>query len=228
VAFERRFAAVLPFGVVVGVSLPAEPPDDRGWPAALHADERAFARTLRDGRRAAWLGGRLALRGALEGAGVAVPEPILATDRGGPRLPPEAVGSISHKASLAIGLAAPARSPALTLGVDLEEARPLRFDVAERVLTQAERTELPAAGPARDAHLLRAFSAKEAIYKALDPWVRRFVGFHEAEIAFAGGRLAARLTLARGEGPFTVELHDASDLTGGGHFLIAATVARGR
>ena len=67
-------------------------------------------------------------------------------------------------------------------------------------------------GPARDAEVLLLFSAKEAIYKALDPWVGRFVSFQEAQIAHApGGGLAARLTLARGEGPFAVELHDAGD-----------------
>jgi 4'-phosphopantetheinyl transferase EntD len=74
--------------------------------------------------------------------------------------------------------------------------------------------------------VLRAFCAKEAIYKALDPWVRRFVGFHEARVAFAGGRLSASLALTRGEGPFAVELHDASGLAGSGHFLIAASIAR--
>jgi len=226
VAFERRFAAARPFGVCVGVTLPAAPPPEAEWPGALHRDERIFARALSEGRRTAWIGGRLALRGALEAAGLQAPDAILATDRGAPRLPPDAVGSISHKTALAIAVAAPARSPAVTIGVDVEEARPLRFDVADRVLTESERAGLPAAGLARDLLVLRAFCAKEAIYKALDPWVRRFVGFHEAEIVFTGGGLSARLALTRGEGPFAVELHDASDLAGGGYFLIAATVAR--
>ena len=225
-AFERRFVARLPFGTCVGVSLPPLPVPEAEWPAALHPDERGFARALREPRRAAWIGGRVALRGALEAAGVAVPDAILPTDRGAPRLPAGALGSISHKTALAVALAAPARAPVVTLGVDLEELRPLRADVAERVLTAAEQAALPGAGADREACVLRVFSAKEAIYKALDPWVRRFVGFHEAEVTFAGERAQARLRLARGEGPFAVALHDASHLTGGGHFLMAATVAR--
>ncbi len=225
-AFERRFAATLPFGLCVGVALPPGPVPESDWAPLLHPDERVFARDLREARRTAWVGGRLALRGALEAAGLAAPGAILATDRGAPRLPPDALGSISHKTALAIAMAAPARAPAVTIGIDLEELRPLRADVAERVLTAAEQAALPAPGPERDACVLRAFSAKEAIYKALDPWVRRFVGFHEAEVTFAGGRPRARLALALGEGPFTVELHDASHLAGGGHFLVAAAITR--
>jgi enterobactin synthetase component D len=226
VAFAQRFLAATPFGVCVGVSLPAAAPPDSEWPQELHPDERIFARALTGARCAAWLGGRVALRCALEASGLDAPDAILATDRGAPRLPSGVVGSISHKTSLAVALVAPVNSPAVTMGVDLEEVRPLRFDVAERVLTPEEQALLPPAGPARDAHVLRAFSAKEAIYKALDPWVRRFVGFDEAQVGLAGPRLSAQLALARGEGPFTVDLYDASNLAGAGYFLIFAAVGR--
>jgi 4'-phosphopantetheinyl transferase EntD len=226
VAFEHRFLAATPFGVCAGVSVPAASPTESRRLAELHPDERFFAGELHEGRRATWIAGRLALRDALEAAGLAAPDGILATDRGAPRLPVDVVGSISHKRALAVAMVMPATSPALTIGIDLEEVRPLRVDVADRVLTEAERTELPPLGPARDAQVLRAFCAKEAIYKALDPWVRRFVGFHEAQLAFDGARITARLALARGEGPFAVDLYDASHLVGAEHFLIVAAIGR--
>jgi len=94
------------------------------------------------------------------------------------------------------------------------------------VLTPGERAALAGLDePARAAELLFRFAAKEAIYKALDPWVRRFVAFHEAEIATTpdGGR-AATLTLARGEGPFSVSLRDAS---ADGLVIAEAWISRG-
>jgi 4'-phosphopantetheinyl transferase EntD len=222
VAFERRFLVELPFGTCVGVALPAGEFD---LPASLHPDEAAFARTVPEMTRAGWVGGRVALRAALAAAGLEAPGPILATPRGAPLLPPDVVGSVSHKRSIAVALAARASNPSATVGIDVEVIRPLRADIARRVLLPEEQALLPPEGPARDAAVLLAFSAKEAIYKALDPWVRRFVAFEEAILSRApDGGLRARLALARGEGPFTVELHDARGGGDPGLFLIAARV----
>jgi phosphopantetheine--protein transferase-like protein len=116
---------------------------------------------------------------------------------------------VSHKPTLAVALVGRADPAApATLGIDLEVLRPLRHDIAPRVLTpdeQAEVARLP--GEAREAEVLRRFAAKEAIYKALDPWVQRFVSFQEAETARdAGGRLSASLALAGGEPSLRIEL----------------------
>ncbi len=215
-AFEPRFAVAVEWGACAGVALPDVAPPESEWPAALHAGERAFARALGDARRAAWIGGRLALRAALDLAGLPCVAPILPTERGAPRLPDGLTGSISHKAGLAVAIAGPAGHPPISLGVDLEQLRPLRADIAARVLTERERAALPAAGPERERVVLRFFSAKEAIYKALDPWVGRYVGFQEAEVAFhPGGALSARVALAHGEGPFAIELQDLGREAGG-------------
>jgi enterobactin synthetase component D len=232
VAFETRFTLALPFGVCLGVALPEV---DSGAPFALpgelHPGEAAFADPLPPIRRAAWAGGRVALRRALALAGFAAPAAILATPRGAPALPAGLVGSISHKhghkQAIAVALVAAATDPPATVGIDVEEVRVLYPGVAERVLTDRERAALPAAGPARDAAVLLRFSAKEAIYKALDPWVGRFVEFEEAEIAAApDGALAATLALEKGEGPFAVELHDARGAGQPGLILTAARVRR--
>ncbi|HZL20900.1 MAG TPA: 4'-phosphopantetheinyl transferase superfamily protein [Polyangia bacterium] len=229
-AFERRFVRTLPFGICVGIALPDGPDrhDDDGarfeLPAVLHPDEAAFARTLSPVRRSGWVGGRVALRAALQAVGVDATAPLLATPRGGPLVPAGAVGSVSHKSDLAVALAARAETPPeATLGIDVEVVRSFKHDIARHVLTAGERAVLPPEGPARDAEVLRLFSAKEAIYKALDPWVQRFISFQEAEIARASGGLTATVTLAQGEGPFAVELHDAS---GDGILLLAARATR--
>jgi enterobactin synthetase component D len=223
VAFERRFLRELPFGFCVGVSLPADGAFE--LPEDLHPMEAAFARALPEARRAGWVGGRVALRAALAAVGVGAPDAMLSTPRGAPILPPGAVGSVSHKRAIAVALAARAPTSRATVGVDVEELRPLRTDISRRVLTPDERARLPPDGPARDAAVLLAFSAKEAIYKALDPWVQRFVSFEEATVARAPeGGLTARLALTGGEGPFTVELHDAAGADEVGLVLVAARV----
>ncbi|MFL5304630.1 MAG: 4'-phosphopantetheinyl transferase [Polyangia bacterium] len=222
--FERRFTARLPFGVCVGVALPDAVPAESDWPALLHPDERDFARGLAEPRRASWIGGRVALRAALDAAGLSSREPLLATARGGPRLPAGATGSISHKSDLAVAIAAPVGQPPATVGIDLEQLRPLRVDVSARVLTPGERDGLPLPGPQRDAHILRLFCAKEAVYKALDPWLGRYVAFQEVEIHDG---LAVRLTLSDGAGPFAVALAEPVDLAPGGYVLMTAVARLG-
>ncbi len=222
-AFERRFRLELPFGICVGVSLPEQGAFE--LPAALHPAEAAFARALPEARRAGWVGGRVALRGALAAVGVEAPEAMLSTPRGAPLLPAGAVGSVSHKRTIAVALCARAADPRATLGIDVEDLRPLRTDIASRVLTSDELAVLPADNPARDAAVLLTFSAKEAIYKALDPWVHRFVGFQEASLAREpDGALTARLALTGREGPFAVELHHASLAEEPEALLVAARV----
>jgi 4'-phosphopantetheinyl transferase EntD len=144
----------------------------------LPAEELAMAATMTPVRRRTWLGGRAALRLALQRAGFDAP-PVLVDDRGAPTLPPGIAGSISHKEELAVALVA--REPGgARVGVDVEIDRPRRIDISSRVLTPDELREIEPFAPAdRDREVLLRFSAKEAIYKALDPFVRRYVGFHE-------------------------------------------------
>ncbi len=50
------------------------------------------------------------------------------------------------------------------------------------------------------------FSIKESIYKALDPYVHRYVGFHEAEVhPDLQGTARVELRLKNGEGPLQVD-----------------------
>ncbi|MEZ4402251.1 MAG: 4'-phosphopantetheinyl transferase superfamily protein [Kofleriaceae bacterium] len=176
----RAFALDLPHGRAVAVAIgEAGDVDDAG--DASPAAERAAAARYGDRRAREYLAGRRALRAALADLGVGPIDAIAADDRGAPRLPPTVVGSISHKGSLAIAVAAPAEG--WTLGIDLEARAPRRVDISRRVLTPAEAAavaHLDADGRARA--VLRTFSIKEAVYKAIDPYLRRYVGFLEVEV----------------------------------------------
>ena len=82
------------------------------------------------------------------------------------------------------------------------------LDIASRVLRDAERDELAGLDETdRAREVLLRFSAKEAIYKALDPFVRRYVDFKEMSVS-PGPDGAAVVTpyLREGEGPFAIEV----------------------
>jgi 4'-phosphopantetheinyl transferase EntD len=148
--------------------------------ARLHVDERAHAGSLAPIRRRDWTAGRAALRAALDAAGLACDAPVLADDRGAPVLPAGVQGSVSHKQGIAVALAAPS-GPA-RIGVDVERHAPTRLDVSSRILTPAELATLSTDPLLRGQQVALRFSIKEAIYKAIDPFVRRYVGFREVAV----------------------------------------------
>jgi enterobactin synthetase component D / holo-[acyl-carrier protein] synthase len=181
-------AAWCPAGALVRVAGDAPAPSlavvDPGEALArLHPDERSAGAALPIARRRDWAAGRLALRAALEQAGYGDHAAISADERGAPRLPAGWGGSISHKRGLAIAIAQ--RDDAWRLGVDLELDAPSRVSIEGRVLTAGERDALARLGLDADAHgraVMLRFAIKEAIYKAIDPYVRRYVGFQEVEL----------------------------------------------
>lgn len=199
------FHHATPHGVLTAVHIPDSPdPVPERVLASLPGPEAAFARELRAYRQVSFVGGRIALRAAAAQLGQQVP-PILPDDRSRPRLPPALAGSISHKRDLAVGMVSQAAHG--TLGVDLEDYAPQRPSIAGHVLTEAEQATIASLPEGRRwIALLVRFSIKESVYKALDPYVRRYVGFTEAEVdPDLEGRARVALTLANGEGPFTVD-----------------------
>src|SRR5215510_283909 len=179
-SFAVRFKRELPAGVCIGVSLPEG--EAFALPPALHPAEAAFVHGSAASRRAGFIGGRMALRLAIEALGGEADQAgqaILSTPRGAPALPAGFVGSVSHKRELAVAIVARAEpTPRTTVGIDLEIPRPLRADIASRVLTPDESAALADLDPAaRDGEVLFRFAAKEAVYKALDPWLQRLVSF---------------------------------------------------
>jgi 4'-phosphopantetheinyl transferase EntD len=205
IPFTLSFHHATPHGVVSAVNIPDSPePVPETVLATLPPAEREHALGLRGYRQVQFVGGRIALRQACEQLG-ARPPSLLPDDRGAPKIPPGLVGSVSHKTTLAVGMVA--RAAAGTLGVDLEDYGPPRPNIASRILTPPELEEI--AGLPEDRRwisIVLRFSIKEAIYKALDPYVRRYVGFHEARVhPDLEGRAAVSLDLERGEGPFEVD-----------------------
>jgi enterobactin synthetase component D len=191
----------------------------------LRLPEQRFAERLSEARRGTWIAGRVALRAALEDLGLET-GPILVTDRGAPLMPEGVLGSISHKKELAVGLAARADGTG-QVGVDLEKDAPLRIDIARRVLTERELEQVERLSPeARHSQVLLRLSCKESIYKAIDPFVRRYVGFQEVTlIPRPDGGASVTLDLIQDEGPFAVEVRwQRVETALGAFFLTSARV----
>jgi enterobactin synthetase component D len=166
----------------------------------LHPEEAALTQTWGDPRAITFAAGRGALREALAKLGMDVNGPILRSARGAPILPVEGVvASVSHKDRVAAAIASFENA---FIGVDVEDLEAKRNDVSEYVLTERELAIVK--GSQRD--MLIRFSLKEALYKAIDPTVQRYVGFHEVEVDPSDdGTAEFMLNLKKREGPFDVE-----------------------
>lgn len=172
-----------------------EPSDERGWAElgqGLDPDEHAVAATMAPARRIDFTAGRVAMRALLPKQTAA----ILSDSRGRPCLPSGWMGSVSHKRGL--GVAAVTVDDGWTIGVDIEAARPARVDLAPRILTSDEIAALrPLSPEERSVAVVRAFAIKEAVYKAIDPWVNRYVGFREVELFYDEGQVRVTAVDAR-------------------------------
>jgi 4'-phosphopantetheinyl transferase EntD len=115
-------------------------------------------------------------RAAFAAAGILAP--IGRDDRGAPILPPGWLGSASNKLVHSAALVAPDDGSGARIGLDLEHAREPRQPIERRILTPREQSRIT---DRRD--ITRCFAIKEAIYKAIDPFERRYVGFLEVELA---------------------------------------------
>jgi 4'-phosphopantetheinyl transferase EntD len=126
--------------------------------------------------------------------------PILADSHGAPDLPAHVHGSISHKDNVCVGVAIIADAD--RVGCDIERCtNPAADMLGNRVLTSNERATLGSIGTrmdkttkgtgglclsawtaCSDEDTMLRFSFKEAIFKAIHPYLARSVDFDEVEV----------------------------------------------
>jgi len=163
------------------------PDDDRGH--RLHAAEARLLSPHACRKRAVnWTLGRIAASRALKQLGFEDPPPVLRGDAGEPLWPVGISGSITHRYPWSVAVAAEASSNALAVGIDLESLEGFEEDDMSNLICR--KSELEWVREARDfkERLAMLFSAKEALYKSLFPFLRRYVDFREVELAWSPGR----------------------------------------
>ena len=190
-------------GSCVGIRLPESGDVPRDiLTAHLTEKEQQATHFMAPARRVSWVGGRIALRHAL---GIEKTFDLLSNSRGAPLVPQGMQGSVSHKKAWAVAWAGP-ESEQWHWGVDIEGLSKTRIDIAPRVLTGSELVHVR--NLTENEHireLMFRFSAKEALYKALDPIVHRFVSFQEVELERQpDGETRVRFFLK--EAPFEYEM----------------------
>jgi len=148
--------------------------------AAEHAQvERAVAK-----RKHEFAAGRALAHALISRLGGA-DAPLLPGKGRAPAWPEGLVGSISHGAGLCV-VAVAQQERCSALGLDVEDAAPLKQKLWRHVLREEEQAELE--GLSDDAAGRRAkltFSAKECFYKALWPRLTRVLNFEDVRLTIA-------------------------------------------
>ena len=205
VPYRTAFLLETAEGMLAGVHIPAVPaPVPEETLACLHPTERQVAETHRAYRQVQYVGGRLAVGLALRALGVPA-GPVLSDRHGAPIVPDGTAGSISHKRELAVAIARRGESG---LGVDLEDTTRPRRGIEEEILCGDEMAALNNLGDEeRWQQIIARFSIKEALYKAIHPFVERHIGFREAAITLRpDGSAAVDLRFPEGA-RFVVDAH---------------------
>ncbi|MCV9940296.1 4'-phosphopantetheinyl transferase superfamily protein [Boseaceae bacterium BT-24-1] len=144
-------------------------------------------------RRAEWLAGRSCASEALRLLTGQSSYPGMAPDRS-PVWPEGILGSISHSGDVAIALAMSAGA-GRGVGIDIEKilGQTEAGEIAHEAMTPWERRRF--GGEADPFPVTLAFSAKESLFKALHPSLRRPMSFHSAELVAWDALGRARLRL---------------------------------
>ena len=166
--------------------------------SALSDDEREHIGNAVESRQFAYSTGRYLAKRALADIGVEVSSiPTHASRR--PLWPEGVVGSITHSRRYAIAVVA-IRSGLAGIGVDLEVAGRVTETIAGTVMSRNELAWCQglslrgASGTCPPAAHTANFSAKEAVFKAVNPIVGLLVGFREVEIRWLAGEPAFTAT----------------------------------
>jgi len=166
--------SLLPPGVAAVEAVGAVAPD------ALTPSEEAYVARAVEKRRLEFARGRSCVRRAMAVLGV---EPIVVPndDAGAPVWPPGLVGSITHCRDYCCAAVTRADGRLATIGIDAELLQPIEARTRELILREPEQRQVDALDSSVPWAAV-VFSAKEALYKACYPLVRRWIDFHDVEL----------------------------------------------
>lgn len=143
----------------------------------LHPEEEPLAADFGPMRLTQFAAGRRCARAAMKE--LAGAQAAVGAEGRRPVWPEGLVGSISHTEDYCAAAVASAES-VVGLGIDVERARTLKEEVAQRITSADELERLPEVGRLDWATVL--FSAKESFYKLQNPISDVFLGFRDVRV----------------------------------------------
>ena len=155
----------------------------------LRTEERDALVGMADVRAAEYSSGRRVAREALRALDLG-DRPVTRRGRK-PVWPRGTRGAIAHSREYAVAVVGRCRR-FIGIGVDLELEHRVDGRIANRILNEQERAQLP-----DESWHTAVFSAKEAVYKAVNPAVGEFLEFQDVEITLDAGGFRAATTRPR-------------------------------
>lgn len=178
----RRMTTWLPtFAIPEFVSVAAAGADDYDIAALSSAEQALIHPRAIASRQRHFVLGRIAAKRALAQLG-APAEPVLRSEHREPLWPVGIVGSITHACGHAVAAVALSENCG-GIGLDMEHRSSFFDELVDQVAYGRERAWIDGQRDAdRPSRVLEVFSAKESIYKAFFPRVRRYFGFEAARL----------------------------------------------
>ena len=160
------------------------------YASSLVGQEQQLCEFWSQKRRHSFSSGRHCVRCAQ--ALLGLPKAAIMSENRAPIWPTGSIGSVSHSDKLACAVI----STTLTgIGIDIEQVGRISNNLWPKLFTQDEQLalqhELNSSGGSNDL-ASTMFSAKEAGYKAIYPLGRKFIGFHDAQIACSANTFKIR------------------------------------
>lgn len=210
-----KAAATALFEVPVGVGAT----DPRLGDLSIYPSEVAHIAQARPARQREFSAGRKAARAAMADFDLPQAAVPMAPDRA-PIWPAGVAGSITHSQSQCLAVVT---RHAQSIGIDLEEARPLDQQLQSVICSPQELARI--AGPKQDMLAKLIFCAKEAAYKAQYPLTKTLLGFDHFDVTLHLEKFAFEAIYQRPAGAF-----QAGDKLEGrfaqlaDHFVTAVTI----
>jgi len=175
-------AYLSPFAELLEVGLMAEELPRGASAEPLLCEEEAVLGAVSDRRRREFIAGRTCARRALIRLGVGV-LPVVSGPHREPLWPEGVVGSISHCRWISAAVVGYVGNPVLSIGIDVEEHRPLPIGAARLVLNDDEQGWMRRRGEDSVHWDTLLFSAKESMLKAWSPLVGSWPTFQQILVA---------------------------------------------
>lgn len=157
----------------------------RDYEVQLTQEEAAVIEKSVPKRRLEYSTGRMLAKKALTSLSPELLQTPISIGRGAgrePIWPPNVVGALTHSEHVALAVVTDNKN-AMGVGIDIELADRVRPDLAKMILTETERDHWLRSGSTGH-ELALYFSAKEAVFKAVNPMIGLMIDYTECLIQF--------------------------------------------